>query len=336
MGDILILQKLLDFESELELDSFRSVIAKTLTFLSKETEAQNAYWFLGDRLENMMMQEKHGLLKIPRRLFGDSCPQFYALNSKTQDELKPLVAQLSRGLAEISFDDVVHVFLGSGEYVLWPVFTMKTKERIGSILIENPTNWKKSWVFESLSPTSQVISRNLSESLRFVRARELAFVDDLTGLFNQRYLGLALDREISLSQRNKNCFSVLFLDIDKFKEVNDCHGHVIGSKILSQLGQLLRTSIRTNDVGVRYGGDEYLLVLVGANANAGKVAAERIRKLIASKEFIVDGKTYNITTSIGIASFPEHAVTRETLVSLADSAMYQSKNSGRNRIYIAS
>ncbi len=337
MSDILVMQNLLNFESDLELDNCPQVISKTLELFRKELGATQVYWFLGDRLENMIQtQYQKGSVQIPRARIGEVCPKYLILGKQNQEELGALIASLARGLVEFDLDDVVQIKTLNREFVLWPVYGPKTQEKIGDILIENPRNWQKNWIFQSIVYVRQVVARNLNEALRFVRARELAFVDDLTGLFNQRYLAMALDREISLSRRQENPFSVLFLDIDHFKDVNDKFGHIIGSKILGQLGQLLKTNIRGNDVGIRYGGDEYLLLLIGANSLNANVAAERIRNLIAKKDFIVDGRTYKITTSIGVAAYPEHAETRETLVNLADQAMYQSKSSGRNRIYIAS
>ncbi|OQW48450.1 MAG: hypothetical protein A4S09_04535 [Proteobacteria bacterium SG_bin7] len=338
MGDILVLQKLLNFESDLELDNCREVVLKTMKLFQNEFEAQEVYWFLGERLEVMIRtQFEQGSIQIPRARLGEACPQYLTTGSKSQGELNSLIAGLAKGLIQFDLNDFVHIKTTDSEFLIWPIYGHVNQEKIGDILIEKPRkDWKTTWVFESIVYVRQVVARNLTEALRFVRARELAYVDDLTGLFNQRYLAMALDRQISLSRRQKNCFSVLFLDIDHFKEVNDQHGHIIGSKILSQLGQMLKTNIRGNDVGIRYGGDEYLLMLVGANAVNANVAAERIRALISRKDFIVDGRTYKITTSIGVAAFPEHAESRDSLISLADQAMYQSKNSGRNCIYIAS
>ncbi len=337
MSDILVMQKLLNFESDLELDNCAQVITKTLQLFQRELGASQVYWFLGSRLENLIQtQYQKGNILIPRARVGDPCPKYAMLGRQSQEELGVLIASIAQGLIEFDLNDVVQIRTNTRHFVLWPVYGPRTQEKIGDILIENPTQWKASWIFESILYVRQVVARNLMEALRFVRARELAFVDDLTGLFNQRYLSTALDREISLSRRQRHPFAVLFLDIDHFKDVNDKFGHIIGSKILGQLGHLLRTSIRGNDVGIRYGGDEYLLVLIGADSQNGHCAAERIRHLIAQKDFIIDGRTYNITTSIGLAAFPEHAETRESLVHLADQAMYQSKSTGRNRIYIAS
>lgn len=337
MSDILVMQKLLNFESELELDNCRDVVLKTMKLFLSELSAKEVYWFLGDRLEIMIQtQFQHGGVQIPRARVGEVCPQYLAVGAKSQEELSQLIDGLAKGLIQFDLNDFVHIKTTSSEFLIWPIFADKTNEKIADLLIENPRkDWKSTWIFDSIVYVRQVVARNLMEALRFVRARELAYIDDLTGLFNQRYLSMALDRQISMSRRQRNAFSVLFLDIDHFKEVNDQHGHIIGSKILSQLGQLLKTNIRGNDVGIRYGGDEYLLMLVGANAINANVAAERIRDLIAKKDFIVDGRTYKITTSIGVAAFPEHAESRESLVNLADQAMYQSKNSGRNCIYIA-
>ncbi len=333
---ISFLDKILEFESSLNLDNLPSVLDTCLKLFKNELGADNCYWFLGTRLEKMVEQfANKQRVQIPRSVIGEACPQFLALNTKSQEQMSATVSQIAVGLSEISLDDVVQVFTSENRYMIWPVFSRDGKYKFGDILIENAQNWKNSWIEIYKNQVLKVVSRNIEEAIRFVKARELAFVDDLTGLFNQRYLATALDREIAQSKRQRHPFSVLFLDIDHFKKVNDQYGHVIGSKILGQLGNLIKTNIRGSDIGIRYGGDEYLLLLIGTGAESAKTAAERIRQLIANQSFVIDGNTYKITASIGVAAFPQHAENRERLINLADQAMYQSKFSGRNKIYIA-
>lgn len=175
--------------------------------------------------------------------------------------------------------------------------------------------------------------RNLG---RFSEVEDLAYVDDLTHLFNTRYLHLALERELQFSGASGQPFSVLFLDLDYFKSINDTHGHLIGSALLVEVGKVLRGLVRDHDVVARYGGDEYVLVLRGTDSGGALKVAERIRHTVEGHFFLArEGLRLNITTCIGVASFPEHAKDKPTLLDWADRAMYRGKKGGRNVVYMA-
>ncbi len=172
--------------------------------------------------------------------------------------------------------------------------------------------------------------RNLG---RLSQVEHLAYLDDLTHLYNTRYLDVALARELSGGRP----FTVLFMDLDHFKGVNDQHGHLSGSRLLVEVGRVLRSCVRDEDVVVRYGGDEYVILLVGIDSGGGLKVAERIRRAIEDHRFLSrEGARVRITASIGLASFPEHASSRAELLDLADRAMYRGKRSTRNVVYMAS
>jgi diguanylate cyclase (GGDEF)-like protein len=172
--------------------------------------------------------------------------------------------------------------------------------------------------------------------IRYRGVQEMAYVDDVTGLHNTRYLTTVLDREIEKSKTTGHSFVVLFLDADKFKSVNDQHGHVHGSKLLLELGQKLKGYVRESDAIVRYGGDEFVAILTPCDLSMGKVVAERIRKSIEKHEFLKDdGLGLKITVSIGVAVFPDHATSKEDVIEQADHAMYTAKKESRNRVYVA-
>jgi diguanylate cyclase (GGDEF)-like protein len=161
----------------------------------------------------------------------------------------------------------------------------------------------------------------------------LAYLDDLTRLYNTRFLDVTLDREL----RSGRPFTVLFLDLDHFKGVDDAHGHLSGSKMLVEVGRVLKDCVRDDDVVVRYGGDEYVAVLVGIDSGGALKVAERIRRSIEDHLFLGDEeKRIHITCSIGLASVPEHTGDKAELLDLADRAMYRGKRSSRNVVYIAS
>jgi len=168
---------------------------------------------------------------------------------------------------------------------------------------------------------------------RLRHVESLAYLDDLTHLYNTRFLDVVLEREV----RGGRPFTVLFMDLDHFKSVNDQHGHMVGSRLLVEVGRVLKACVRDDDVVVRYGGDEYLAVLVGIDSGGALKVAERIRRSIEDHVFLArEGARVHITCSIGLASVPEHTAEKAELLDLADRAMYRGKRSTRNVVYMAS
>ncbi len=176
--------------------------------------------------------------------------------------------------------------------------------------------------------------RNLG---KFAEVEDLVYLDDLTHLFNSRYLELVLEKEFKLPPPPEGKpFSLLFLDLDYFKSVNDTHGHVVGSKLLVEVSRILKACVRDGDVLCRWGGDEYVALLRGTDSGGALKVAERIRRTIESHKFLArEGVGLTITTCIGVASWPEHASDRATLLDFADRAMYRGKKGTRNIIYMA-
>lgn len=173
----------------------------------------------------------------------------------------------------------------------------------------------------------------LHNAERYNRAKERAFVDDCTEVFNARYLLAALEREIHRAERYGNDLSVLFLDLDRFKLVNDRHGHLVGSRALRQLSQVVLQCIRQVDTLARYGGDEFTVVLADTNHETALRIAERIRRAVEETPFDGGpGGSLRLTCSLGVATHPRHGTTREQLLDMADKAMYRAKSNGRNRV----
>jgi two-component system, cell cycle response regulator len=176
----------------------------------------------------------------------------------------------------------------------------------------------------------------LENAARYNFAKDLLYIDELTGLYNYRYLEVVLDRELKRSERYGSPVSVLFLDIDLFKMVNDMFGHLIGSKVLREVGNLLRKSVRDLDAVIRYGGDEYTIVLVETGVEGAAVVAERIRKAVEAYTFAKDeGLAIHLTVSLGYACSPDDGHTKTELLELADQAMYRGKAAGKNLAFHA-
>ncbi len=172
---------------------------------------------------------------------------------------------------------------------------------------------------------------------RVVEQNALVHLDDVTGLFNQRKLNNDLDRWISRYQSFGDTFAVLFIDIDHFKNVNDGHGHLVGTQILGEIGALLKEVLRKNDLIYRYGGDEFVLIIPYADKQTAQTIGERILKKVKVKEFSYPGSSigFNLTVSIGIALFPENGKSRQDILALADKMMYAAKSSGRGTVRMA-
>lgn len=156
---------------------------------------------------------------------------------------------------------------------------------------------------------------------------ELSMTDKLTGLKNRRFFQERLEEQISLFNETGEKFSLLILDIDHFKKVNDTYGHHVGDEVLVQLAHILTTQTREIDIAARYGGEEFVVILPNTDVEESKLLAEKLRHCVELTQW----KTGTLTVSIGIASFTEHA-SDTTMVKHADQALYASKENGRNRV----
>lgn len=162
---------------------------------------------------------------------------------------------------------------------------------------------------------------------------EMSVRDELTGMFNRRYFREALEREISGAERYGHGLALCMIDLDHFKRVNDNHGHLCGDRVLQSFGRLLMDSIRKYDVGCRYGGEEFAVILPDTNLEKAVALCERFRKRVKNFVFAYENLELKITTSVGVAAPPASGdVDGKQLVELADKALYQAKSQGRNRV----
>jgi diguanylate cyclase (GGDEF)-like protein len=176
------------------------------------------------------------------------------------------------------------------------------------------------------------------ENARWVeRIQELTITDDCTGLYNARHLYKTLETEVYRSSRFGYEFSVLFIDLDHFKSVNDTHGHLIGSKLLAEIGYLVKAQLRLIDFAFRYGGDEFVVLLPQTNKDAALVVAKRLRDGLRGSSFCrEEGLNLNVRASIGLATYPHDARNAHDIIRQADEMMYLVKNTTRDNIGIAS
>lgn len=202
---------------------------------------------------------------------------------------------------------------------------------IGGLLIEDDTpfrNWEDEEVL-MVRTVSDQLAVAISHARLFRHTQKQAMTDALTGLFNHGYFQDRLDREIKLADRNSELVSLILLDLDQLKRINDTHGHRSGDAVLCHVASLMRTAVRDVDVCARYGGEEFVVILPQCDRENAIEIAERLRESIASTPV---NKVGQVTASIGIATYPSGAKNKDELVEMADRAMYLAKAAGRNRV----
>ncbi|MCB0271406.1 MAG: sensor domain-containing diguanylate cyclase [Bdellovibrionales bacterium] len=173
----------------------------------------------------------------------------------------------------------------------------------------------------------------IENAINYERIEELTIRDDLTTLYNQRYLHQILDQEVERASRYFKEFSMVFIDLDKFKNVNDTYGHIYGSELLQETANVLLQNTREVDHCARYGGDEFVIVLPETGKKEAIYSAERIRQAIESHVFLErKGINAKFTASFGVATFPTDAQSKNDLIKMADEAMYEAKHKNRNAV----
>lgn len=173
----------------------------------------------------------------------------------------------------------------------------------------------------------------LDNARAFERIHELTITDEHTGLYNARHLRRQLEHEVARVRRFSHPLSLVFFDLDHFKQVNDTFGHQVGSSLLTAIGALLRQQIRNTDVPVRWGGDEFVVLLPETPKEAAVQVAQRIRDAMVERPFHPQPSlAVRITASFGVATFPDDAQDEESLLRAADLAMYRAKAKGRDRV----
>ncbi|ABR90726.1 Hypothetical protein mma_1667 [Janthinobacterium sp. Marseille] len=199
--------------------------------------------------------------------------------------------------------------LGAGKLVTVPPLHLREADEVGT----------------SLARASEMLHQ----------AQHQANHDVLTGLANRALFHEIVSQQLALCERNKTVLSILYIDLDGFKAVNDKHGHEAGDKLLRAVASRLKTNSRHSDVVARLGGDEFAMVMVGAHMENARFVAEKMVEAISAPYVLDDTLTSHISASIGVATYPESGTTSEALLHRADGAMYKAKNLGRRRVALA-
>jgi diguanylate cyclase (GGDEF)-like protein len=213
---------------------------------------------------------------------------------------------------------------------------------------------------QNQKPIPALLSKFLQKSLKEIgrwrevsRFESLVYVDDVTLLFNQRKLVIDLENAVEQYKKTGEDFSVLFIDLDHFKNINDGHGHLVGTQILADVASVLRGLLRDTDHCYRYGGDEFVILVPNTNAHNAKMIGERILQTITGRDFIINERelvgryepvdpkhapselTFKLSVSVGVASYPTDATNAKEILAIADQMMYQAKKSGRGQVCFA-
>lgn len=204
---------------------------------------------------------------------------------------------------------------------------------VGSIVISRKTKKVFNEAERSLAEImSQEVAKAISNSLAYLKIKELAITDGLTGLYNYRYFHERLSEALARSDRFPEKVSLILVDVDRFKQLNDTHGHQAGDTILKSLAKAISEELRRIDILARYGGDEFAVILPHTNEIGSKKVAEKIRQKTENMSLRFKGQEMRVTLSIGISTYTENSSTKDSLIEKADRALYEAKRLGRNRL----
>lgn len=311
----------------IEIDRLASVIVDAL---AAEVGVSRAIGVFQDKEEVFGLREWRGLTPaaaeqlaaVALEILGEAPPDIAST-------IRRLAADQLAGIAELDGQEVAGGLL----LILWSKNVL-----YGAVFLLNDPAKSSVTVYRqrSLQFLLEQSTLALENAARYSIAKDMLYVDELTGLFNYRYLDVSLDRETKRADRFGSTVSMIFIDIDFFKTVNDTHGHLVGSRVLHETGQLLKKSVREVDIVIRYGGDEFSIILVETGDRGAATVAERIRRSIEDHVFLAgDGLNIRLTASLGFACYPDDTQSKLELLELADRAMYRGKEEGKNCVFRA-
>jgi diguanylate cyclase (GGDEF)-like protein len=212
----------------------------------------------------------------------------------------------------------------------YSTFTIRGDEN--EVLLVKP---KAQDVLEYMPILADLLALCLERISLYERLQKLSIYDTLTSVYNRRYFMARYDEELGRAKKHKHNLSLLILDLDYFKKVNDQFGHLVGDAVLSRVAAIIKDSVREVDFAARLGGEEFAVVLSETDIDGAVMVAQRIRTKVAAERISAFDETVAVTISIGVASYPNSQLSAPELFELADKHLYQAKNSGRNRVISA-
>jgi diguanylate cyclase (GGDEF)-like protein len=326
-----------------------NVLRSTINAISTSIEIKEIVESAGTNLPNLFDFSSFGVFwKEDLLLFlyqEESCPPSF-----TQEVVRNMVKVFSI-LGEEPIDEERIAFqvenrkLRPKQMVMDPKATLKShltlplvieEEILGCIALNSDqSNAFDAQDLQFFSVIGYQIAATLKHFQRLSSIKNIAIYDTLTGLYNRRYFEERLGLDTQKSFYGGTPLSLVMADIDHFKKVNDTFGHTEGDRVLFEIANLLKGSVRKKDTVARYGGEEFILILPEAGLGEASMIAERIRKLVEGTPFEIANARVNLTVSMGISNFPSHrAKSKEELVKMADEALYDAKRGGRNKVCI--
>jgi diguanylate cyclase (GGDEF)-like protein len=259
--------------------------------------------------------------------------RLYGVNYK-KDEVAEVLDLCDRNEFEKGSKPFVEIFHNGSYYYFMSLGTYDNSQYLSLFKIDKDR--KNDYMSKIISHLSRLVQNSYYQLLMAKEKEDLKVLihnDDVTGLYNQRKLHLDLDYLIEQFENQGHPFSIVFIDIDHFKSVNDGHGHLVGSQLLVEVADILRACLRDADLIYRYGGDEFVVIIPETAIDEATQVGGRILKEIKGHRFRPSSKDdLNLSVSVGIAEFPGDAKTKEEVLQIADDMMYKAKKSGRGRV----
>ncbi len=303
----------------------QELLNKVCTLLLQNFPLDHVAIFLRDDESNLVLRSHEGKL-TPLISEGDSLPPDALCTARA----------LKSGMTTIEVmreDSLGHCFKETRSEICLPLVSFNDKIGLLACHSATPHAFLPNDV-QALESVADIISAAIQNAHYVETVRQLAYRDGLTGLFNRRYFDMRILEEMERAARYAGGLSVLVIDIDHFKQVNDEFGHLLGDEVLRQVASIFTLQLRKVDIICRYGGEEFAIVVPATSGTNAIAVAEKLRKVVGGWHFA--GVPREVTISIGVADYPEHGTTRDGLVRAADAALYLAKQRGRNRVQSAS
>jgi diguanylate cyclase (GGDEF)-like protein len=316
--------------------SFRELLEHIFTSLKESSELDIVTLCLIDKdyeIRRILVELSIHLSDFPTLLFAQHADE---LGELTREHQKPLLGPYSEELHGAMFPEPLPV---PASVAIVPL--VRNNELIGMLSLGslNPMRFTPYMASDFIGRMTSIIAICVENVLNHERLRHIGLTDPLTGVNNRRYLERRLQEEIGRMRRHGNALSCLFIDIDHFKRINDTHGHQIGDEVLREVAARIKAELRLSDALGRFGGEEFVVLLIDAALADAQTVAERIRISIAEPKILMsNGDKLGVTASLGVATLtaPESHETldhvAQAFIARADQALYKAKSEGRNRV----
>ena len=305
-----------------------SVLDKVMEVMGVEA---SGIFLLDEQTNRLLLRAHRGM---PARLVRDLKMQ------NIEDGFIGKVAQSGKPLLmeDVSVDHRLSRSKARGKFESFAAVPIIAKEKIRGVMGVGSHRYREfpDWEVRMLGTISNQIGMAIENAQLYEHALELAFTDSLTGLYNRRYLMEQIEREFIRAERSKSPLSLIMVDLDGLKDINDSYGHHFGDAFLREVGRIIKVNTRASDVAARWGGDEFMLLATEADSASSSKIAERVRFQVGRYRMEINGRKVGITVSAGVVSYPAHALGISELIKNVDEAMYNAKRGGKNQLRVFS